>query len=149
MSIHSIEMPFESTPSFYLNLIEKLEYMKLIEDVIRVHEVCILNNYPQFLKKVIRDCLATRAHYVEQVESYFEVKEDDNDELLLQEKYDDEFLKFLEKSSIEEQKISSDQIEKMEHNCENTCMDDELLFLDESFKNDYHHSGERTYVEDL
>jgi len=42
---------------------------------------------------VNRDCLATRAHYVEQVESYCEDK-GDNDELLLQEKYEDELLKF-------------------------------------------------------
>ena len=93
MSIHSIEMPFESTPSFYLNQIEEFEYKKPIEEVIHVHEVCILDNYTQFMKKVIRDCLATCAHYVEQVESYCEDK-GDNDELLLQDKYDDEFSKF-------------------------------------------------------
>ena len=44
--------------------------------------MCILDNYPQFFEKVIRDCLATQTHYVEQVESYCE-DEGDNDELLL------------------------------------------------------------------
>jgi len=82
MSIHSIEMPFESTPSFYLNLIEKLKYMKPVEDLICVHEVCMLDDCPQFMKKVIRDNLATRAHYMEQVKSYYK-DEGDNNGLLL------------------------------------------------------------------
>jgi len=42
---------------------------------------------------VIRDCLVTRAYYVEQAESNCEDK-CDHDELLLQEKYEDEFPKF-------------------------------------------------------
>jgi len=67
MSIHSIEMSFESTPSFYLNRIEELEYKKPIGEVIKVHEACILDNYSQFLEKVIRDCFAIPAHYVKQV----------------------------------------------------------------------------------
>jgi len=37
----------------------------------------------------------------------------------------------------------------MKHNYENACMDDELLFLDELFKDECDHSGEKTYVEDL
>jgi len=65
MSIHSIEMPFEFTPSFHLNRIEEIEYKKPVEEVIHVHEVCILDNNPQYLKIVIRDCLVKRAHYVE------------------------------------------------------------------------------------
>jgi len=77
MSIHSIEMPFESTPSFHLNRIEDLEYKKPVEEVIHVYEVCILDNYPQFLK-IVRDCLATRTHYVEQVKSYCEDKGDND-----------------------------------------------------------------------
>ena len=48
---------------------------------------------PQFLKKVIRNCLATRAHYVEQVKSYCEDKSDD-DELLLKENMRMNFLSF-------------------------------------------------------
>jgi len=36
----------------------------------------------------------------------------------------------------------------MKHNCEKACMDDELLFLDELFKNECDHSGEKTYVKD-
>jgi len=55
---------------------------------------------------------------VEQVESYCEDK-GDNDELLLQEKYVNEYI------------------------------DDESLFLDELFKDECNHSSERTYVEDL
>ena len=90
-----------------LDRIEELEYKKHVEEVIHVHEVSISDNYPQFLEKVNRDCLATRAHYVEQVESYCE-DEGDDDELLLQEKYEDEFFKFSENTSIEEQKIYSD-----------------------------------------
>jgi len=40
MSTHSIEMPFEPTPSFYLNQIEELEYEKHVEEVVHVHKVC-------------------------------------------------------------------------------------------------------------
>jgi len=80
---------------------------------------------------------------VEQVESYCEDKSE-NDEFVLQEKYEDEFFKFWEKISIEEQKISLDQVEKMEHNCENACMDNEPMFLDKLFKDECDHSGEWT-----
>ena len=80
-----------------------------------MHEMCTLDNYSQYLKKVIRDCLATRAHYVEQVESYCE-DEGDDDDFLFQEKYENKFSKFCEKTSIEEQKISSNHMEKkLEH----------------------------------
>ena len=148
MPTHSIEMPFESTPLFHLNRIEELEYKKPVKESIYVHKVCILDNYPQFLERVIRDCLATCAHYVVQVKSYCEDKGDD-DEFLLQQKYEDEFSKLLEKTSIEQKKNSSDQVEKLEHNCENTCMDDEPLFLDKLFKDECDHSGEKTRIEDF
>ena len=65
LSVHSIEMPFEPTLSFHLNRIKEFEYKKHVEEVIHVHEVCILDNYSQYLKNVIKDCLATCAHYVE------------------------------------------------------------------------------------
>jgi len=48
---------------------------------------------------------------MKQVESYCKDK-GDNDTLLLQEKYEDEFSKFLKKTSIHEQKISSNQVGK-------------------------------------
>ena len=95
-----------------------------------------------------RDCLPTHAYFVEQVGSYFEDK-GDNDELFLQEKYEDGFSKFWEKISIEEQTISWNQIEKMEHNCENACMNDESLFLDELFKDECDYSDEKSCVDNL
>ena len=60
--------------------------------------MCILDDYSRHLDKVIRNHLATRAHYVEQVESYCKDK-GDNDELLLQEKCEDKIklLKFVKK----------------------------------------------------
>ena len=36
MSIHSIEMSFESTPLYHLNRIEELEYQKPVEKVVSV-----------------------------------------------------------------------------------------------------------------
>ena len=89
MSIHSIEMPFESTPSFHFNRIEKLEYEKPVE------EVCMFDDYPRYLYKVIRDHLATLTPRVEQVELYCEG--DCDDELLLQAKCEDEITKVYEK----------------------------------------------------
>jgi len=68
---------------------------------------------------------------------------------LLQEKYEDGFPKFWEKIGIEKYKISSDQIEKMENNCENAWMNDKPLFLDELYKGECNHSSRRTYIEDL
>ena len=69
--------------------------------------------------------------------------------MLLYKQFEDDFPKFYEKVSVEEQKISSDHVEKMEHKCEDACMDDELLFLDELFKDECNHSGEKTCVENL
>ena len=46
-----------------------------------VEEVCILDDYPRYLDKVIRDHLAIHTPSVEQVESYCE-NEYDDDELL-------------------------------------------------------------------
>ena len=36
-----------------------------------------------------------------------------------------------------------------DQNCEDVCMDDELVFLDELFKEEYNHSSEKTCAEDL
>ena len=59
----------------------------------------------------------------------------DNDErLLLDKQFENELLKFCEKTNVEVQKISSNHVEKMEHvenNCEDACIDDEP---DELFK---------------
>jgi len=112
MSNHSIEMPFESTPSFHLNHIDELEHEKPVEEVVNVHEVYKLNNDPQCLDEVIRNYLATHTPHVEPVKSYCE-DECDNDEFLLQEKFEDKFSKFCEKTSVEEQKIVSTHMEKM------------------------------------
>ena len=71
---------------------------------------------------------------------------------LLQEKYGDGFLKFCEKASIEEQKISTNHMEKMEHtikNCEDALMDNDPLFLDELFTEECDHSGEKIFIENL
>ena len=46
VSTHSIEMSFESTPSFYVNRIEKLEHEKPVEEVVNVHDVYKLDNDP-------------------------------------------------------------------------------------------------------
>ena len=40
-------------------------------------------------------------------------------------------------------------VEQVESSCENACMDDELLFLDELFKDECDQSGEETRVENL
>ena len=55
VSIHSIEMPFESTPSFHLNRIKEFEHKKPVEKVVNVHEVYKSDNDPQCLDKVIRN----------------------------------------------------------------------------------------------
>ena len=112
--------PFKSTPSFHVNRIEELEDDKHVEEVVNKHEMYKLDNDPQCLDEVIRNYLATHKPHVEPVESYCEDK-CDNDERLLQEKFEDEFFKLCEKTSVEEQKISSTHMEKMEHtnqNCE-------------------------------
>jgi len=130
MSNHSIVMPFES-PLFHLNQFEELELEKPVEEVVTVHEVYKLNNDPQCLDEVIRNYLATYTPHVEPVESYCEDK-CDNDKLLLQDKFEDEFSIFCEKTSIEEQNILSTHMKKMKHtdqNCEDACMDIEPLFL--------------------
>jgi len=102
-SIHSIEMAFESTPSFNLNRTEELDHEKPVEEVVNVHEVYKLDNDCQCLDEVIRNYLATHTPHVESVVSYCEY-ECDNDELLLEEKFEDEFSKFYEKTSVEEHK---------------------------------------------
>ena len=65
MSIHFIEMPFESTPLYLLNRIEELEYQKPVEKAVHVHEVCKLDNDSRCLDKVIRDYMATRTPHIE------------------------------------------------------------------------------------
>ena len=80
MSTYSIEMPFESTPSFYLNRIKEIEHEKPVEEIMKVHEVYKLGNDPQYLDEVIRNYLATHTPNVEPVESYCQ-DECDIDEL--------------------------------------------------------------------
>ena len=58
----------------------------------------------------------------------------------------------LRKNFVEESNISSNQVERMDHiakNYEDAYLDDEPLFLDELFKDDCDHSGEKTCVENL
>ena len=134
MSNHSIEMPFEC-PLFHLNQFEELEHEKPVEEVVKVHEVHKCDNDPQCLDEVIRNYLATHTTHVEPVESYCE-EECDNDEFLLQKKFEDEFSKFYEKISVGERKIASTHMEKIEHtdqNYEDAYMDNEPLFLDKLF----------------
>ena len=88
---------------------------------------------------------------MEPVESYCE-DECDNDECLLQEKFENEFFKFCEKISVGEQKIASTHMEKMEHtdqNCDDAYMDNELLFLNGLFTEECDHNGEKTCIENL
>ena len=59
-----------------------------------------LDNDPQCPDEVIRNYLAIHAPHVEPVEPYCE-DECDSDELLLQEKFEDKFSKFCEKTSVE------------------------------------------------
>jgi len=66
--------------------------------------------------------------------------------------FENEFTKFCEKRSVEEHKISSNHVKKMEHiakNCEDACIDNEPLFLDELFKDECDHIGKKTCVENL
>ena len=87
---------------------------------------------------------------MEQVESYCE-DECDNDELLLEEKFEDVFSKFCEKTSVDEHNILSTHMEKIEHTdqiCKDAYMDNESLFL-ELFTEECDHNGEKTCVEDL
>jgi len=106
MSTHSIEMPFESR-LFHFNQFEELEYEKQVEDVVHVHAICNLDNDPMCLDELsLDDDLDTHTPHVEQVESCCE-NECDNDELLFQAKFEDEFCKFVEIFFVEEPKISS------------------------------------------
>ena len=89
MSTRYIEMSLES-PLFHFNQFEELEYEKQVVKVVHVHEARNLD-----------DDLDTHTTHEESVESYCE-DECDNDELLLQEKFEDEFSKFCEKTSVEE-----------------------------------------------
>ena len=59
-----------------------------------MHEVCKLDNDPRCLDKVIRDYLATHTPHVEQVELYCEDYCDDNESLLLDKQFEDEFPTF-------------------------------------------------------
>jgi len=102
---NSIEMPFKS-PLFHLNQFEKLEHEKPVEEVVNVHEVYKLDNDPQCLDEVIRNYLAIHTPSVELIESFCE-DEYDSDELLIQQKLEDKFFKFCEKTSVKEQKILS------------------------------------------
>ena len=64
---------------------------------------------------------------------------------MVEEKFDDKFSKFCEKTSVGEQKILSTHMEKMEHinqNCEDAYMDNEPLFLNELFTEECDHNGE-------
>ena len=61
----------------------------------------------------------------------------DYESFLLDKQFKDEFTKFCEKISIEEQTISSNYVEKMEHidqNCEDRCDDYDSLLLDKQFE---------------
>jgi len=86
------------------------------------------DNDPQCLDEVIRNYLATHIPYVEPVESYCE-DEYDNDEFLFQEKFEDKFSKFCEKTSVEEKKIASTHMEKMEHTDQNCKMPTWIMCL--------------------
>jgi len=74
-------------------------------------------------------------------------KDGRDDELLLFDKqFEDEFTKLCEKIYVEEHKILSNHVEEMEHidyNCEYAYMDDDSLFLNELFKDECDHSGEK------
>ena len=102
MSIHSIEMPFES-PLFHFNQFEELEYGKQIEKIVDVHEAYNLDDDPLCLDELCIDDLDTHTPHVEQVESCCE-NECDNDELLFQAKFDDEFCKFVKKILLKSQR---------------------------------------------
>ena len=81
---------------------------------------------------------------MEPIKSYCE-NESDSDELLLQEKFEDEFSKFCEQISVE-QNIASTHMKKMEHtdqNYEDAYMDNEPLFIDEFFTEECDHNGEK------
>ena len=136
---HSLEMPFESILSCHFIQFEKFIYEKQTEKVVQVHEACCFDDDPIRLDEMFTGDLVTHTPPVEHVGSCCEDGYVD-DELLLQEKFEEEFNKFCEKIIIE--KFSSNYIEKIKHteyNCEDAYMDDEPLFL-ELFKNECDYS---------
>ena len=94
--------------------------------------MCIFNDYPRFLDKVIRDHLATYRSCREQVESCCEDDCNDGEPI-------EKVIYVHEVSKFNDNSLS----------CEDVCIVDEPLFLDELFKDECDHSGEKTRVEDF
>jgi len=98
-----------------------------------VEKVFILDDYHRYLDKVIRDHLATRTPREEQVESIMRMNV-----MMMNFRFKRNvrmnFLSFEKRQVLRSKRCFSDQVEKMEHICENACMNDEPLFLDELFK---------------
>ena len=55
----------------------------------------------------------------------------------------------LDELCIDDLDTQTPLVEQVESSCENACMDDEMLFLDELFKDECDQSGEETRVENL
>jgi len=95
--------------------------------------VCIFNDYPRFLDKVIRDHLTTHNSRREQVKSYCE--DDCNDEPIKKVIHMHEVCKFDNDSLYLNDLFRDDLVaytpceEKVESCCEDVCIADEPLFL--------------------
>jgi len=84
MSTYSIEMPFEPIPSFHLNLIEKFEYEKPVEEVVHVHTVCKVDA-PLCLNELFKDDLVAHTPSLEYIDKKYEDECDDDELLFLDE----------------------------------------------------------------
>jgi len=98
-----------------------------------VHEACYFHDEPLCLDDLFREDVNTHTPSLEHIECLCK-DECDEDELLFQAKFEDEFRKFYENNFVEELKISSDYAERMKHTAkiyDDVYTDNELLFLDE------------------
>jgi len=106
-----------------------------------IEEVCIFNDYPRFLDKVIRDHLATYTSHREQVELYCE-DDCNGDEPIEKVIHVHEVCKFDDDSLCLDDMFRDDLVtytpleEKVESFYEDACIVDEPLFLDELFKDE-------------
>ena len=145
ISTHSIVMPFEFTPLVHLNQLEEFEEDKQVEEVLYVHEACYFHDEPLCLDDLSREDVNTHTPSLEHIECLCK-DECDEDELLFQAKFEDEFRKFYENNFVEELKISSDYAERMKHTAkiyDDVYTDNELLFLDEFFTEECDYNGEK------
>ena len=116
--------------------------------------MCIFDDYPRFLGKVIRYHLATHRSHRKQVESHCEDNCNDDEPI-------EEVIHVHEEYKFDDDSLCLDDLfrydlvtytppeEKIESCCEDVCIADEPLFIDELFKDECDHSGEKAHVENF